>query len=72
MERLDKIKRFLKNNFKESIQAFSTRNLVGDFMYTIYYNDGVQIDYAPEYEYIEIFGLTTEEFKKLQDEKYIY
>lgn len=31
-KKLDKLKKFLKNNFEESIQAFTTRNIVGDYI----------------------------------------
>ena len=70
--KLDKLKKFLKSTFKESIQAFTTKNIVGDFTFTIYDEDEIQVDYAPSYEYIEIFGLTDEEFEELESEKIIY
>lgn len=41
-------------------------------METIYDEDGIQVDYAPEYEYIEIFGLKNKEYKELEDENIIY
>ena len=41
-------------------------------METIYKKDGIQVDYAPNYEYIEIFGLTDEEYKELKKERIIY
>ena len=71
-DRLIKLKKFLKKAFENIIQAFTTKNIVGDYMYTIYDEDGIQVDYAPGYEYIEIFGLTDEEYKELEKEKYIY
>lgn len=71
-KRLIKLKKFLKEVFKKSIQAFTTKNIAGDFMVTIYNKDGIQIDYAPGYGYIEIFGLTDEEYEELEKEKIIY
>ena len=71
-DRLIKLKKFLKTVFKKKIQAFTTKNLVGDYMETIYNEDGIQVDYAPEYEYIEIFGLKNKEYKELEDENIIY
>lgn len=53
---------FLKKRFPNKIQMFNTRNFVGDHMITIYDSNGVVIDYCPGYEYIEIFGLTDDEF----------
>lgn len=71
-KRLIKLKKFLKGVFKKSIQAFTTKNIVGDYMETIYNKDGIQVDYAPGYGYIEIFGLTDEEYEELEKEKIIY
>lgn len=72
MDKMNKIKKFLKNTFDNGIQAFDTRNIVGDYMINIYNEDGVSIDYAPGYEYIEIFGLTDEEYQELEEQKYIH
>lgn len=71
-KRLIKLKKFLKEVFKNRIQAFTTKNLVGDYMETIYNKDEIQVDYAPGYGYIEIFGLTDEEYEELEEEKIIY
>lgn len=70
--RLNKLKKFLKEKFKKRIQAFDTRNTEGDSMETIYNEDGITVDYCYYYEYIEIFGLTNEEYKELEKEKIIY
>lgn len=53
---------FLKKRFPNKIQMFDTRNFAGDRMITIYDSNGVVIDYCPDYDYIEIFGLTDDEF----------
>lgn len=70
--RLIKLKNFLKEAFEDSIQSFATKNIVRDFMVTIYDKDEIQVDYAPKYGYIEIFGLTDEEYQELEKEKIIY
>lgn len=70
--RLNKLKKFLKEKFKKRIQAFDTRNTEGDSMETIYNEDGITVDYCYYYEYIEIFGLTDEEYKELEKEKIIF
>lgn len=44
---------------------FNTRNLVGDPMYTIYDENGLQIDICYSYAYFEVFGLTNDEFDRL-------
>lgn len=65
---IEKLKRFLQENYP-NIQAFNTRNICGDYMVTVYNEDGIAVDYAPEYEYIEIFGLTEKEFNDLLNPK---
>lgn len=70
--RLNKLKKFLKENFKKGIQAFDTRNIVGDNMGTIYDEDGITVDYCYYYEYIEIFGLTDKEYKELEKDEIIF
>ena len=67
MNKLSKLKIFLQNNFP-NIQAFNTRNLVGDPMVTVYDEDGITVDYCQKYDYIEIFGLTQSQFESLLDE----
>ena len=66
MNKINKLKRFLQENYP-NIQAFDTRNIVGDSMETVYDEDGIIVDYCPDYEYIEIFGLTDVEFEDLID-----
>ena len=68
MDRAKKIIEFLKEYFDgERIQMFDTRNTVGDWMTTIYMNHGVTIDYCFSWDYIEIFGLTDEEFNTVME-----
>lgn len=66
--RLDEVIKFLNEKFGGPIQAFNTRNWIGDDMVTIYEKDGIQIDYAPDYDYIEIFGVSEEEFEILKNQ----
>ena len=68
MNKAKEIIEFLKNYFDgRRIQMFDTRNIVGDWMTTIYMNHGVTIDYCSGWDYIEIFGLTTEEFNTVME-----
>ena len=60
---MDELKRFLQDY--KGTQVFNTRNLVGDSMETIYKQNKIQVDYCKDYDYLEIFGLTQEEFKSL-------
>lgn len=70
MNKIDKLKRFLQENYPNE-QAFNTRNIAGDNMERVYDEDEIIVDYCYYYSYIEIFGLTDEEFEDLID-KYGY
>ena len=65
IRRIDKAKFFLMERFSEGIQMFNSRNLVGDNMTTIYDEDGIIVDECYSYSYIEIFGVTEEEYNEL-------
>lgn len=62
MEKLDKIKKVIKENYNiADCGLFFTRNLANDYMITIYEEDGVTIDICTGWHYFEIFGLDKEE-----------
>lgn len=60
------IKVYFKN-YKPSgrVQMFDCRNTVGDILHEIWADpiSKVSVEYCPDYEYVEIFGLTDEEFR---------
>lgn len=62
---MNKLIEFLKDRFPDGVQAFDTKNIVGDRMVTIYYDGEIVVGYCPYYEYIEILGLTKEQFEKV-------
>ena len=64
---MEKLIEFLKKKFPKGIQMFDTRNWVGDSMCNIYNEDGIVVDYCYGYEYIEIFGLTNEQFEYVEN-----
>ena len=64
MDRLSKLKQYLTENFPDT-QMFNSRNLVGDVVTTVYCEDGVTVDYCEAWDYLEIFGLTDEEYNQL-------
>lgn len=66
MNKIDKLKKFLKENYNGT-QAFNTQNMVGDAIQTVYQEDAITVDYCYYYDYVEIFGLTNEEFESLLD-----
>lgn len=66
---MDELQKFLDERFPKGIQMFNTRNIVGDNMVPLYRNveAGIKVDYCPEWEYIEIFGLTDKQFQVLDE-----
>ena len=68
MNKINKLKKFLQENYP-NMQAFDSRNITGDSMITVYDKDGIIVDYCYYWNYIEIFGLTDEEFDSLLDKK---
>ena len=54
------------------MQTFDCRNIMGDSMSTIYDEDGITVDFCYHYEYLEIFGLSDEEYSSLGDILDIY
>lgn len=67
-EREQTVRRFIKENPKyRGMQTFDCRNLVNDPMKTILAENGVFIDYCPNWLYLEIFGLTKAEYQNLAD-----
>lgn len=66
MDNTEKIIDFLKEYFEgKKIQIFYTKNWAGDDMFTIYDKDNIVIDYAPFYDYIEIFGMNKKDYNKV-------
>jgi len=67
MDRIEKLRQFLVGRGFKGTQTFDTRNIAGDLMTTVYDNDGITVDYCYHYEYLEIFGLSEEEYESLSD-----
>lgn len=61
---ISSLKRFLNEKFTGT-QAFNTEDLAGDSKKTVYHRDGIKVLYCSNWDYLEIFGLSTEEFKDL-------
>lgn len=65
---MDNLKRFLQDY--KGTQVFNTHNFTGDNMTNIYNQNGIKVDYCEDYNYLEIFGLTQEEFNSLVNIKW--
>ena len=47
---------------------FDTPSLVNDYRIPIYIEDDITVLYAPHWDYIEIYGITDEEFERVMKE----
>ncbi len=64
----EKVKEIIKENFEDAkCGIFSTRNITGDTMITIFEGKYFTIDICYFWEYFEVFGTTEEEFKELEE-----
>lgn len=63
-KRVEKLKEFLTKEYPDT-QAFNTANIAGDETKTVYEQDGITVLYATFWDYVEIFGLSTEEFESV-------
>lgn len=66
--RIEKLINFLKERFEDGIQMFDTPSIMGDFRVPIYGEDEITVLWAPHYEYIEIHGISDEEFERVMKE----
>lgn len=46
---------------------YCTRNCMGDIMTEIHRSAGLKIDFCKKFEYLEVFGLTDDEFEELRN-----
>ncbi len=69
MNKLEKAKEIIKHPTCATAKygIFNSRNIVGDEMFTVYNQDGLVIDICYRYGYLEVFGLSDEEFYKLRE-----
>ena len=67
MKRLERAKNVIDEYLREArCGLFFTRNLVGDYMQTVYEDEEITIEICRGYEYFEVFGLTEIEEKELK------
>ena len=63
-----KIKELIKNNYKDAdCVLFDTKNIVGDYIETIFKGEFFTLDICYGYSYFEVFGTTQKEFEELQN-----
>lgn len=68
MYNFEEIKDILKQYEGRMYNIYDTANNVGDIMDVVYKKNGVTIKVCREYGYIEIFGITEEEYFSLCEE----
>ena len=66
IDRVQAIKEFISEMNLRQKQTFNCHNWIGDPVSLIYDDNDVEIYFCYEYDYLEILGLTEEEFKRLQ------
>lgn len=68
MARLDAVKNVIKEHILDGDGGLFCRGgMFGDLKETVYEADGVRVLLAKYDAYFEVFGLTSEEFKELQE-----
>lgn len=71
MNKLEKAKEIIKENIEDARHGiFDSRNTAGDYMSNLYSDSELQIDICYSYGYYEVFGLSYDEFKELEDYYY--
>ena len=63
-QRMADLKAFLGKKY-DNVQVYNCRNIAGDYMETVYVDGDIVVDYAPQWNYLEIFGLTEDEYEGL-------
>lgn len=68
-EEIANLKKIIKLFYNPACKGglFNSRNVVGDKMTNLYKSKDMQLDICFDFEYFEVFGLTDEEFKDLQN-----
>lgn len=67
MNKAEKVISFFKKNPEYLVDGgiYNTRNHYWDLLETLYSEDDVIVDYCYEYDYLEIFGLSHDEFEEV-------
>lgn len=69
MDRLERLKKVLKDNDLLGEQCFDSECLIGDPRETIYDEDGIKVLVCYYYEYVEILGLSADEYQSITKQK---
>ncbi len=61
------LKELLQEIKQDKVQMFDCRDIVGDYKECILQEGEVTILYAPGYNYVEVLGLSTEDYNKIYE-----
>lgn len=64
-ERFYKLLKFLRSSNLLGMQVFNCPSLVDDYRESVYEQDGIEVLVCPYYEYVEILGISNEEFNAI-------
>ena len=67
MNKMEKLRKFLIDNGYKGIPTFDCSYTVGDPKRKVYDENGITVLSCCIYDYIEIYGLTYEEYQSLYD-----
>ena len=74
MNRIDKLKKFLDDNYirrgNRKIQTFFCRNIAGDATGAVYNEDDIIVLECSYWDYIKILGLTDKEVEDIREYGY--
>lgn len=66
--KLEKAKSVIKDYYRAArCGIYNTRNIALDPMFTLYKDEEITIDICPSWSYFEVFGLSYDEFKQLEE-----
>lgn len=67
MRDLSKLRDVIKEYGLVGKQTFCSRNYCDDVMTNLYCEDGIILDYQEDWDYIELLGLSEQEYYSLSD-----
>ena len=70
MNRFQRLVEFLRKSDFLGMQVFDSESLVGDCRDLVYDEDGIEVYVCYYYEYVEILGLSKDEFNQLVESKH--
>lgn len=64
--KIEKLRSFIKERFKGT-QTFNRPGSSEDLLVPVFVEDDIIVKYCPKWDYLEIYGLTNEEYQSLSN-----